>query len=289
MNNTYVLEGGVGKHIAFTSLLSKLVERDGSPVQVYTPYTNVFAGNPLVKMAFDSNTLPIDDPRILESDNIIFVEPYKSNFKKGHQSLIESYCELLGLEFDNSMKPSMVTDHHKEQADELLDSIDKNFVVVQFSGGQTTVGFNPNQQYQNLNAGRNYPNYLANTVCTYLKQQLDVEVLNWSLPNELPVLNTIPLDVNISTLHQMLESPKCVGFISIDSSLPHIAAAANKTGVVVWGNTSWKQYGYEHNTNMTIHHEGEWDTAKFDPNDPRNIMVEPKHVVDVFMEKHNAG
>ena len=68
--DTYVVEGGIGKCVMFTSLLPKLAERAGGPVQIVTPYIDVFRDNPLVKMCYDESSIPMDDPRILESDNI---------------------------------------------------------------------------------------------------------------------------------------------------------------------------------------------------------------------------
>ena len=64
--DTYVVEGGIGKCVMFTALLPKLAERAGEPVQIVTPYVDVFRDNPLVKMCFDESSIPLDDPRILE-------------------------------------------------------------------------------------------------------------------------------------------------------------------------------------------------------------------------------
>jgi hypothetical protein len=94
MLNTYVVEGGVGKCTAFTALIPEL--RKKSEVQIYTPYIDCFAGNPDVKLALEQ-TLPIQDPRIMQSDNIYYCEPYKSNFQFGKQHIIESYCEHHGV------------------------------------------------------------------------------------------------------------------------------------------------------------------------------------------------
>ena len=71
MLNTYVVEGGVGKCTAFTALLPKLKKK--SEVQVYTPYIDCFAGNPDVKLALEQ-TIPLQDPRIMASDNIFYCE-----------------------------------------------------------------------------------------------------------------------------------------------------------------------------------------------------------------------
>ena len=112
--NTYVVEGGIGKCTAFTALINKLTEKDKSPIQVYTPYIDCFAGNPNVKLVLEQS-LPIQDQRIMASDNIYYCEPYKSNFQFGKQHIIESYCNLHGVEFDVNMKPKLYTSQHAEE------------------------------------------------------------------------------------------------------------------------------------------------------------------------------
>ena len=51
MLNTYVIEGGIGKCTAFTALIPKLAEKAGQPIQIYTPYIDCFAFNPVASIA----------------------------------------------------------------------------------------------------------------------------------------------------------------------------------------------------------------------------------------------
>jgi len=108
--NTYIVEGGIGKCVAFSALLPEL--RKKSEVQIYTPYIDCFANNKNVKMAYES-TIPLQDPRIMASNNIFYCEPYKSNFQFGKQHIIESYCEHHGVKYNSSMRPKLYTDHIK--------------------------------------------------------------------------------------------------------------------------------------------------------------------------------
>jgi len=282
---TYIIEGGVGKHIAFTSLLDKLVDRDGGPVQVFTPYVNVFGNNPNVKMAFDSNTLTLNDPRIQESDDIIFVEPYKSNWVKGNEHVINAYARLLDVTYDpETDKPQMHTDYLKEETDTLLEPLEgKQFIVIQLTGGQTSVGFDSNKPYTNNNPSRNYPVYLGQTLVNALMRELPgVEILNWSLPNEPQYEGATPVDCSYTVMNEVMKRSQ--GFVAIDSSLQHIAQAANKTGVVMWGNTSPVEFGYKQNTNLTF-----FGQQSPDKNDPRNIMVDPEDATKAFVEVHFEG
>ncbi len=279
MLNTYVVEGGVGKCTAFTALIPEL--RKKSEVQIYTPYIDCFAGNPDVKLALEQ-TLPIQDPRIMQSDNIYYCEPYKSNFQFGKQHIIESYCEHHGVKYSPSMKPKLYTEQHKDSVDKWLkDKEIGKYILIQFSGGQPKWNYAENVQYQNINPNRNYQPFLAQQVINYLKEEYkDTTIIDCTLPNEPGYLNTIKCDLHWAQIHELLKNAE--GFVSIDSCLQHFSASVEKAGVVIWGSTRWTQFGYSHNKNLHFHMGNRWNESKFIDSDPRNNMVEPKIVIDNF-------
>ena len=275
--NTYIVEGGIGKCTAFTSLIPKLKKK--SEVQIYTPYIPCFANNPNVKLVLEQ-TLPLKDPRIMQSKNIYYSEPYKSNFQFGKQHLIESYCELHNVEFDTSMTPKIYTDHLKENVDKWLKEKEiTKYILIQFSGGQSPLTYNG--QYNNINPNRNYQPFLAQQVVNMLLEEYkDTTIINCVLPNEPHFDGTIRCDLHWSEIHEMLKGAN--GFVSIDSCLNHFSASANKHGVVIWGSTRWTQFGYSHNKNLQFHMKNKWEEEKFIDSDPRNNMVEPKLIIDEF-------
>ena len=277
--NTYIVEGGIGKCVAFSALLPEL--RKKSEVQIYTPYIDCFANNPNVKMAFES-TLPLQDPRIMASNNIFYCEPYKSNFQFGKQHIIESYCEHHGVKYNSSMRPKLYTDHHKESVDKWLkDNKIEKYILVQFSGGQAKWNYGDNVQYQNINPNRNYQPFLAQQVINMLLEEYkDTTIINCVLPNEPHYQGTIRCDLHFAQIHEMLKGAE--GFVSIDSCLQHFSASAEKHGVVIWGSTRWTQFGYSHNKNLQFHMGKKWDEAKFIDSDPRNNMVDCKIIVDQY-------
>jgi ADP-heptose:LPS heptosyltransferase len=232
-------------------------------------------------MAFES-TLPLQDPRIMASDNIYYSEPYKSNFQFGKQHLIESYCELHNVEFDTSMKPKIYTDRHKDSVKEWLDKNEiKKYILIQFSGGQAKWNYADNVQYTNINPNRNYQPYLAQQLVNMLREEYkDTTIINCVLPNEPHFMGTIRCDLHWSQIHEMLKGSE--GFVCIDSCLNHFSASAEKHGVVIWGSTRWTQFGYSHNKNLQFHMTDKWIEEKFIDNDPRNNMVEPKLIIDEF-------
>jgi len=277
--NTYIVEGGIGKCVAFSSLLPEL--RKKSEVQIYTPYIDCFANNPNVKMAYES-TIPLQDPRIMASDNIYYCEPYKSNFQFGKQHIIESYCEHHGVKYNSSMRPKLYTDQHKESVDKWLkDNEIGKYIMIQFSGGQPKWNYGDNVQYQNINPNRNYQPFLAQQVVNMLLEEYkDTTIINCVLPNEPHYRGTIRCDLHFSQIHEMLKGAE--GFVSIDSCLQHFSASAEKHGVVIWGSTRWTQFGYSHNKNLHFHMGKKWDESKFIDSDPRNNMVDCKIIVDQY-------
>ena len=277
MLNTYVVEGGVGKCTAFTALIPQL--RKKAEVQIYTPYIDCFANNPDVKLVLEE-TLPIQDPRIMASDNIFYCEPYKSNFQFGKQHLIESYCEHHGVEYDKSMTPKLYTEQHKESVNKWLgDNNIGKYIMIQFSGGQSNWNYGSNVQYQNINPNRNYQPFLAQQVVNMLLEEYkDTAIINCVLPNEPHFMGTIRCDLHWAQIHEMLKGAET--FVAIDSCLNHFSPSANKKGVVIWGSTRWTQFGYDQNINLQFHMQDKWDETKFNDSDPRNNMVEPRSIID---------
>ena len=183
---TYVVEGGVGKCLAFSALVDDLAKQDEGNVQIYTPYHEVFGNNPKVKMVFDSQTIPLTDNRITNCEDIIFCEPYKSKFICGGIHLIESYCNLLGIKYREEMRPKMFTDHVRKDVDAMLDkgAIKRRYVLVQFSGGQPYIGYHQGAQYSNGDMGRNYHPYLAQQLVNQLlEDDKNRDVIQFALPD----------------------------------------------------------------------------------------------------------
>lgn len=284
--NTYIVEGGIGKCTAFTALVPKLKEKAGQPIQIHTPYVDCFAYNPDVKMAFDSSSIPLGDSRLQASDNFFYCEPYKSNFQFGKQHIIESYCELFDVPFDPKMRPQLYTEHLEPRALNFLEQakITGDFVLVQFTGGQSPVGWNINQQYTNINPGRIYPTFLAQQVVNLLKEKYpELTIIDCSLPNEPGYANTLKCPEHWAVIHELLKKSK--GFIAVDSCLNHFSASTQTKGVVIWGPTRWTQFGYSHNRNLHYHMKNQWKESKFIDSDPRNIMVDPEVILEHYEKR----
>ena len=282
--NTYMIEGGIGKQVAFTAIIDALAKKDKGKIQIHSPYVDIFGGNTNVKLALDANTIHTSDKRILNSQNICHCEPYKSNYLKGELHIIQSYCKLFGVRYEENMRPKMFTDHYKNHAKKVAG--DNDFIVIQFSGGQSPVVYNSNSNYMSNDPTRNYHPFLVQKVINLIKEKYeDLKIINFSLPNEPNYEQTIrPELMPFAQWHEMLKLSNCKGFISVDSCLNHFARSAGRKGVVIWGGTRWIQLGYKQNKNINKwwNKWDEWDNDKYEPRDPRNVMVEPEVVFENF-------
>lgn len=286
--NIYIVEGGVGKQVAFTALLPLLAEKDKSKVLIHSPYPDIFLNNSYVEQVFDSTKIQITDHAILnQADNIIFVEPYKSNFKKGHQHLLESYCELLHLPYSKNLLPQLNTDHLKEEAENTLKALEvpSRFIVLQTSGGQPPINVKPDTRYEEFDRSYLYPRwyhpeYVQNFIEITKEKYPSLDILHFSLPNEPTYHGTKRLDVHYCVCHEILK--KAQTFVGIDSSLNHLSASARKSGVVIWGSTKWSQFGYSHNRNVNFFGVDTWDDALMNCKDPRISMVHPYRVFQLM-------
>jgi hypothetical protein len=282
--NTYFIEGGVGKCVAFTALIPKLAKKNGQKIQIHTSYKDCFVFNPDISAGFDQ-TVPSNHPQILKSDNIYYCEPYKSNFIFGKEHLIQSYCKLFGVEYDETVVPKLYTSSYRERANNWLrkNKIGK-YMMIQFSGGQPPIGWNPANTYQSFNPGRNYPPYLASQVINKIKTKYPyLTIIDCTLTNEPTFKDTIKCDEQYFIIHELLKEAE--GFIGIDSCLNHFSASTEVSGVVVWGSTRWTQFGYTHNTNLHYFMEpNQWDESKYVSADPRNVMVDPNIVFNEYVK-----
>lgn len=284
MHDLYMIEGGLGKNAAFTALTSELVKKSGDKILISAPFHEVFIGNPdvqgtaMVQFAFGG------DPRLKNVRNIYGAEPYKSNFLHGEMSLIEGFCHVLDVPYRSDMLPKLYTESASSKAKEFLKSknIDGPYMLVQFTGGQASANHQIQQQYMSVNPGRNYPHPFARKVVEKIIRS-GVTVLDCTLPNEPSYEGAVKCSEHWAVVHELMKGAQ--GFIGIDSYLNHFSGSAGLQGVVIWGNTSAKQFGYEHNYNLQYHMPYGWESSKFDMEDPRNIMVDPDHVADVYFKK----
>ena len=105
------IEGGLGKNIAATSLLSSIKEKyDDRKIIVVASYPELFLNFPEVERVYPTGNTPyFYQDYIEDKDTLVF--RHEGYFQAGHinkqQHIIQSWCQLLDLEYMLLHLPNM--------------------------------------------------------------------------------------------------------------------------------------------------------------------------------------
>lgn len=246
---TFRIEGGLGKHIVFTSLIKPLFDKFGK-INIISSYDDIFSENEYVENSWSAAYFDQNRDELKEFiDEILFHEPYKTDFGMVDSHINESWGKAFGVEPEDL--PSFTADIKTlETSINFRKNLGKYF-IVQFSGGQPPLEFNSDNpyMYNHLQLARNYPHQMGSIFIGKLKQKFpDYTIVDFTLPNE-PKVNGCERLILPYTGYKELCSG-AADIICIDSSLAHIAAVANKSAIVLW-NTNAE--GKPNNYGWSIH------------------------------------
>tara|TARA_R100000773_G_C4220096_1_gene118712 strand:- start:1236 stop:2048 length:813 start_codon:yes stop_codon:yes gene_type:complete len=241
----YIVTGGLGKNVAFTSILKDLYEKHKSKICIEATFPIVFYNNPYVASSNPLQCSPVS--RIGQRDHyaqyetINGNEPYYSNWLKKDKHLITSFQELNNLPVQESLPEIYWRADLESKLQDVISKITP-FIIVQFSGG-------PSNQEYNFGLLRDYKQ--GQNLINSIKQfRPDLNILVFGSDN-LNYEQTLKMDFKLTEQYFIL-SKYCMSFIGIDSALQHFASnhLINKRGLVLWGETSPQQFGYNKNINM---------------------------------------
>ena len=237
------IEGGLGKNIAATSLISSIYKKhsDRKFIMVAS-YPEIFLNFPEIERVYNvGNTPYFYQDYIEEKDTLVFRQEgyYQTGHIRKEQHLIKSWCELLDIEYTGQtpvILPNMV------QAN-LMNRWARNrpVMVIQTHGG-------PLQDINLYSWTRDMPPYIAKELVNYFSQEYHVIQICRNEAQAIPGAEAIfhPLS-NLDLISILAVSEKR---ILIDSSLQHAAAALNLSSTVLWIGTSYKAFGYDLHTNI---------------------------------------
>ena len=248
---TIVLGGGVGKHFAFSALLPKIHEKYGE-VNILSAYPDIFEDQAGVRRSLD-HQIPFGYDDYFRGNDIIWLEPYRENLifqKKIH--LIEGFARQLDLKYepdrDFPVYPPINSTHIDELNRQLQEKNVKHYIVVQFYGGTSPLS----QQKKLETMRKNYPTEQAIEFITEFRRKYPtIGILNFGLQSELKIEGCLDCaGLPYILFPHVLK--KAVTFVAIDSCLQHMSAIAGvrKQGIVLWGASSPKVFGYDHNINL---------------------------------------
>lgn len=244
MTDIVVCQGGIGKNITFTSVISKFEK----PIAIATAHPDVYKYNPNV-----CGVYPI--PYWLDKDynkfffnhfeNILNPDPYFSDFLRGEQHLIESFHDLCGFKTDKLENELFFSEKEEEDISHIIKAISP-FVMVQFSGSDIAI-----MTDIEANGTRSLNNKQAQEIINILNFDLKYNVVNVFEKEDI-FKNTCKIEFPLNHRIYSLMVRYCTSFIIIDSFLQHASADkfCEKKGVVLWGSSDLNMFGYKKNTNL---------------------------------------
>lgn len=259
MKKFYIdVKGGTGYNLSLIRVIQSLPKSDYE-VKVMSPYWDLFkaAGIEYYKPeeakdfifdAFNENA-EIIEHRLYDMSDFIYK---KLNYR-------DAWCKLLNVpevaEEDYNMlhlEPEKYFPNLMNDLNTIYSKIKDKFILVQFWGGQSPLGFDPNKPYdfENEPLKRHYPIEKAQKwVDEFKKANPDVAIIQYALPNEPQLEKCEHFTVPYLVYYTLSKSPRCLGAFTIDSSLAHLITGNCKV-MTLWAHSLPDAFGYCCNKNI---------------------------------------
>jgi len=248
MENKFLIwhiEGGLGKNVAATSLITQITEKyHDRKLIVVASYPEVFLNHPNIYRVYRVGvTSYFYDDYILGKDTLVF--RHEAYFQTGHilkqKHLIENWCDLLGIEYKENTRPDLRLNMVQQQ---LVGGWARNKPICLI---QTNGGMLQNQKY-NYTWTRDVPIELAIHIAS--KFANTHHIIQVTRPGSLQIPGVEIVDSPITAFELFSLVAASDVRILIDSCLQHVAAAYNLPSVVFWIGTTPKNFGYNLHHNI---------------------------------------
>lgn len=242
MNIIFQIDGGLGKTIIASAMVEVIKNHyKNSNLIIVTAYPDVFLNNPNVDECFKFEQMSGAYLKyVKDKDCKIFVEdPYRNtNFLTEKEHLLETWCRIYGLEYNNEQPKIYLTDPEKEYFTPFYKT-DKPIMIIQPNGG-------PSQQGYKYAWTRDIPEITVNSLIQHYKDTYTI--VHIRRQDQYEYKDTLSaLDGYRSIAILILLSEKRV---LIDSFAQHLAAALGKKSTVCWIATKPEVFGYEMHDNI---------------------------------------
>ena len=253
---TFRVKGGLGKHIVFSSLLDAIREKYGA-FNIISPYPEVFEGNSdIINNIFLDNYENNKKSFSNIISKIYAYDPYDHEFAFDDSHILDSWIEAYDLNKSLVGEPIVKIPNSviSETKNFIHNSTSGKLILVQFSGGQSPIGFNNKRTYEqtDLTTQRNYPWQMAQILVNKLRTKFpEHSIINVSLPNEYQLKGTIRVPMNFRSHFYTTKAADLI--ICIDSMLQHIAATSDTPTIVLWNSKSFTpkhKFGWSKHINI---------------------------------------
>jgi len=277
MKNIYInSQGGLGFNLAL-SHIAKEFKQIYDKVCVLSAYFDVFDACPYVDYVYKPNEIrdfifdaKRDDAKLIcermyDTEDFIYKKlSYADAWRKAAGLAVKGNTE--GSDTKSELYPLKKYPNLQNFVDGILKEIKtkkkKNFVIMQFEGGQSPLIEVPMTKdgkrdwsviptnYENEPLKRHYPFEKAQDfVKLFEKAHPDTAIIMYQLPNEHRYEGTFNFEAPYLSYYLLAQNELCLGTVSIDSSLQHLVAGVTKS-VVIWGHSLPLSFGYDYNKNL---------------------------------------
>tara|TARA_R100001594_G_scaffold65251_3_gene99485 strand:+ start:381 stop:1181 length:801 start_codon:yes stop_codon:yes gene_type:complete len=226
--------GALGDHVCVSGALNQYYKEKKKRLYMISNRPTLFLGQDYCKASIDINYIgansSADHSNLFRQFKKIYSLFWQNeNHLKGNTTLVENYCEQLGIK---KVKYPFL----KLKKEELnnFNITNKPYILVSFKG----------KEPEEIIFGRN----------KYLTYNQNLEII-LKLKKDLPDYEIIDIaDIQTNNFKDLiLVVAKCKTFLSVDTALQHLAANdfQRKRGVVLWNNEANVDiYGYDYNINL---------------------------------------
>mgnify|MGYP003402236715 CR=1 FL=1 len=283
MYSIFHIDGGIGKNILATSVISSLKKSDPDRnIIIVSGWPQVWFNNPNVYEIYSFSTIAnFYKNFIKEKDVKIFrQEPYYTEdylLKKSH--LIESWCKMIGIKWDKSSPKIYLSPLEIEYAKiNLLKDVTKPIMIIQSNGGSQN-NIRPYSWYRDLSYD------IVKEVVDHYKN--DYTIFQMGYKEQVIVDGCLKLSGELrEMMAAFLFSNKR---LLIDSFGQHTCAALGLKSVVCWIGNDPDVLGYKSNINLLPSANKIFDTLHSsyleDADISGNPIQYPYDTLDLFKSK----
>lgn len=264
---------GLGGNISLTYITKELKDKYET-VAVCTPYWDVMECDPNIDFVYKPNEIRDFIMDAKANDGYIMTQRlYDMNdFIYKQVSYSDAWRKLCGLETKGDGEDGSTGTHTLDvyRAFPTLQSMvedvlkkHKKFILLQFCGGASplqNVPVDPKTgqpnwkavpyNYDNEPLKRHYPTEKAQEFVNLFRQEHpDVDIITYQLPNEPSYEGAVKYTLPYLCYAELAKSDKCLGAVTIDSSLQHLISGYTKV-LTIWGHSEPRSFGHVGNTNI---------------------------------------
>jgi hypothetical protein len=237
------IEGGLGKNVAGTSLLTSLQQKHSDrKIIVVASYPEIFLNHPDAYRVYKmGSTQYFYDDYIKDKDTLIFRhEPY---FETQHilknKHLIANWCKLLDVKYE--FQTPFLNFNFVQQRNSMKWQREKPILLMQTNGGP----LNSNLEYSWT---RDIPFMISKQIAE--KYQETHHIIQICKPSSLKIEGAEVIDQPLQAMELFSLLAVSDKRVLIDSCLQHAATALNLKSNVFWIGTSAKNFGYSIHKNI---------------------------------------